>query len=397
MSTRKTRSVTPGLVAELHEQLELRADVEARAPRTYPATVVGQTGADVFVELAPRVQGAVSAAEFETPPEPGAKLAVTLAGQEDGLWIFSVREARALASWEEMQVGSTVSGKVLGFNKGGLELKVAGASAFLPASQIALRPVEDLAAFAGQTLTCRVIEIEREKRRLTLSRRALLEAEAEAARAEGLGRLGAGKIVRGRVTRLESYGAFVDLGKGLEGLLHVSQLSHRRIGHPSEVLALGAEIEVQVLGIEQDGKRIALGRKALEADPWQDLAARFPPEHVFTAKVTRLAEFGAFAEVEPGLDGLVHVSQLAATRVRKPSDVVKVGDAIHVRVLSVDPAQRRIALSRLTSRGALLGSEEALESSELGAALERGPAAPLGTNLGGLFKKALDKKGGARS
>lgn len=382
------------LTAELEEALAGTEVAAAREPGgrvTYPATVAGTSGADVIVELGPRVQGAVPLAEFSAPPTPGTSLRVTLRGQEDGLWVFSVKEARTLAAWSEMQVGSLVKGKVIGFNKGGLELKVDGIDAFLPASQVALEHVEDLATLAGQTLVCEVLEIDRAKRRVVVSRRAVLEAERERTRREAADELAVGAVVRGRVVRLESYGAFVDVGGGLEGLLHVSNLAHARVERPDELLHVGQELEVQVLSIEEGGKRVGLGRKQLEADPWDAVAYRYEEDQVVTGRVRRLVDFGAFVELEPGVDGLLHVSQLGQGRVRQARDVLKVGDELSVRILSIDSSGRRISLSRLDPRGALIGSEDSVDDAEVRQLLQR-EEAPSGTNLGALFRKALGER-----
>src|SRR5262245_39617587 len=189
------------------------------ASNLYSATVAGAspTASDVVLELVPRdggpaVQGIVPREEFPELPAVGATVSVALVGREEDLWIFSAREGARLATWEEMDVGSTVEGQVIGVNKGGLELKVSGVNAFLPASQIALGHVEDLVAFAGQRLVCRVVEIDRSRKRVVLSRRAILEEEREHARGEAVGSLRPGAVVRGKVVRLESFGAFVELG-----------------------------------------------------------------------------------------------------------------------------------------------------------------------------------------
>lgn len=384
------------LTAELEEALAgTSAAASAREPGArafYPAVVAGTSGGDVVVELGPRVQGIVPLTEFTDPPAVGTTLRVTLRGQEDGLWVFSIKEARSLAAWTEMEAGSLVKGKVIGLNKGGLELKLdGGIDAFLPASQVALKHVEDLAALAGQTLVCEVLEIDRAKRRVVVSRRAVLEAERERSRREAGGELSVGAVVRGRVARLESYGAFVDIGGGLEGLLHVSNLAHVRVEHPEELLKVGQELEVQILSIEEGLKRIGLGRKQLEADPWEGVEERFREEQVVTGRVRRLVDFGAFVELEPGVDGLLHVSQLGQGRVRQAREVLKVGEELSVRILAIEPGAKRISLSRLDARGALLGSEEALDEAEVREALGKGGGS-IGTNLGALFKKALSDR-----
>ena len=377
---------------ELVDALQGSAAASAGDSQLFAATVAGVSGSDVVVELGPRVQGVIPLAEFGEEPVVGTGLKAALRGREEGLWLLSIQDAKALASWEEMEVGSLVKGRVIGINKGGLELEVGAANAFLPASQIALHHVEELADYAGETLVCEVLEIDLDRRRVVVSRRAVLEEERRRGREEALGTLAAGNVVRGKVTRIESYGAFVEVGAGLEGLLHVSNLAHRRVDHPGELLKTGQVLKVLVLEVAEGGKRIGLGRKQLEADPWDGAAERYRAGLIVTGRVRRLVDFGAFVELEPGLEGLLHVSQLGVGREKRPSGVLKPGEEIALRVLTVDEPARRLSLSRLDARGALLGSEEAAAGEEIDAVLEQGGS--LGTNLGALFERALKKNPG---
>jgi ribosomal protein S1 len=365
----------------------------AGGDRLFPAVVAGVSGSDVILELGPRVQGMIPLAEFDEAPAPGAELRVTVTGQEDGLWIVSLKEARALAAWNDMEIGSLVKATVVGMNKGGLELKIGKIEAFMPASQIAMQHVEDLAAFGGETFVCEVLEIDPAKKRIVVSRRAVLEEERRDAHKEAVETLAEGAVLRGKVSRLESYGAFVQILGGIEGLLHVSNISHTRIGHPEEVLKSGQEVEVQVLEIKEGGRRIGLGMKQLLPNPWDDIAERLHEDSILTGTVRRVADFGAFIEVEPGVDGLLHVSEIDSGRVQRVRDLVREGEELAVRVLSIDPYARRISLSRLDARGALLGSDEAAAATEIDSVIEEGQAVgPIGTNLGSLFKKALSAK-----
>jgi ribosomal protein S1 len=375
---------------------DLEPDGERRkeTPGLVLGTVAGISGSDVIVELGPRSQGAVPIEEFEgNPPAVGAKLRVSVRGKEDDLLILSVREAKALAAVDELEPGSHVKVHFIGINKGGLEGRIGQLSAFMPASQAALHRIDDLAQLAGQTLVCSVVEINRERRRVVVSRRAVLEAEAEEARAEGMTRLSPGSRLRGKVVRMESFGAFVDLGHGIEGMVHVSNLSHARVNHPSEKVKIGQEVEVQVLEVSEGGRRIGLGMKQLEADPWIDVAARFPVDTVFTGKVRRLTDFGAFVELIAGVEGLLHVSQLGPGHVRHAKDALSVGQDLTLRVTKMDAAAKRVSLSRYDTRGALLGSEEAADAGAINEVLQQNSDAPLGTNLGDLFKRALKKNG----
>jgi ribosomal protein S1 len=355
-------------------------------------TIVGVTGDDVFVEIGPRMQGVISLREFETPPKVGESYEFTLHGREDELWLLSRKEAQQLAAWDDVEVGSLVKAKVTGQNTGGLELKVGPLAAFMPASQVSLGREENLAQYLTQTLTCEVLEVDRAKKRILLSRRAVLDKERDEARKETVGKLSTGQVVKGKVTRVETFGAFVDLGNGIEGLVHVSNLSRRRVESATEIVQPGQTVDVQVLTIQEGGKRIGLGMKQLEPDPWAYVAQRFSPDQVVNGKVTRCTDFGAFVELEPGLEGLVHVSQLGKERVRRASDVVKPGQELAVRIVSIEPSRSRISLSRLDARGALIGSEDSVETSVIDEAMQKSPAKPIGTNLGSLFKKALREK-----
>jgi ribosomal protein S1 len=219
----------------------------------------------------------------------------------------------------------------------------------------------------------------------------VLEQERAQEMKDSLGKLASGQTVKGKVTRIEPFGAFVDIGGGLEGLVHISQLSRRRVENPGDVVTIGQEVEARVLEIKDSGKRIGLSMKALEPDPWDDVGARFTADMVVAGRVTRLTEFGAFVELAPGIEGLLHVSQMAKDRVRRASDVLKAGQELSVRIVSVEPARQRLALSRLDARGAVLGSDEAVDAAVIDEALQQNVQKPIGTNLGNLFKSALKK------
>lgn len=358
-------------------------------------TIVGVDGSDVIVELGPRMQGVIDLAEFDEPPAVGETHEFSLHGQKDGLWLLSRRRARALAAWNQIAPGALVEARVMARNAGGLEMQVGTLSGFMPASQAADRHVDDLDAFVGQTLECVVVEVDPDRRRLVLSRRRAIERERTAKREELSGKLAVGARVRGTVTRLEPYGAFIDLG-GVEGLAHVSQLAHTRVRHPEEVLKVGQQVEAEVLSIDEGGRRIGLGLKQLQSDPWGEVARRHPEGSVTRVRVVRLEPFGAFCELEPGIEGLLHVSQMGGggDRHRRVQDLVQVGQEFEVRIVSVDQAKRRLALSRLDARGAVLGSEDAADQAEVQRVLATPDQAPRGTNLGNLFKRALDRKQG---
>ena len=392
------------IAAELEAALEGTSllDIDLEAPTGAKAgasndlrkgTVVGVNDPDVIVELGPREQGVISLSEFDEPPQAGQVFEFSIHGQEDGLWKLSRRRAKALAAWNDLYPGARVEATVQATNSGGLEVAVGPLSGFMPASQAGDRHIEDLSGLVGQKLICEVIEADPAKKRVVVSRRRVLEAERAEMREALAGQLAVGYEVSGKVTRIESFGAFVDIG-GAEGLVHVSQISRKRVENPADVLKVGQDVQAQVVKIEEGGKRIGLSMKALEPDPWDDAITFLAPEQIMNAKVVRLAEFGASCELSPGVDGLLHVSQMrgGGERVQRPSEMFKVNDEVQVRIVSIDSGARRIGLSRLDERGAVIGSEDAVDAAEIQAVVEDTRGKPqLGTNLGNLFKRALDK------
>lgn len=360
--------------------------------RIHRGTVVGLSGKDVIVELGPRMQGVVNLSEFEEPPKVGDIFDFTLRGRaEDELWLLSRRDATELAGWDELHVGSVVKAKVTGQNTGGLELKIGPGNAFMPASHVALGHVEDLSTFLGENMLCQVLEIDPGRKRVVISRRAVLESERAQARADVVAEITSGQLVKGKVTRIEPFGAFVEITGGVEGLVHVSNLSRKRVEKIDEFLTVGQDVQALVLEIKDGGRRIGLGMKQLEPDPWDEANYTFREDTVVDGTVVRLMEFGAFVELAPGIEGLLHVSQIARDRVRRIQDALTVGEALTVRILSVDASARRISLSRLDSSGAILGSEEAGDMDLAREMMSKPTEGSLGTNLGSLFKKALEK------
>ncbi len=371
------------------------AERDAESAHLMKGTITGVNGQDVFVELGPKTQGVISVTEFEAPPQVGESHEFSLISIQDGLWTLSRKEARTLATWKELERGREVKAKVIGENSGGLELKIGPVTAFMPASEISVERVTDFAPYIGQTLQCEVLEVAPHRKRVVLSRKSVVNRERRAARVETLKTLAAGMVLRGKVEKIEPFGAFVAIGDGLSGLLHVSNISHQRTADPSKVLTVGQEIEVQVLEIKEGGKRIGLGMKQLTVDPWTAAVGRFRAEAVVKGKVVRIAEFGAFVELEPGLEGLCHKSQLSPERVRVVEDAVKVGDEVTVRVVSVDARAKKIALSRLSTRGVLIGSDEDISQEDVNQHLKPGRSS--GTNLGALLREAMAKKGSSPS
>jgi small subunit ribosomal protein S1 len=266
---------------------------------------------------------------------------------KDGRLILSKKRAQYEKSWgrveEIRRSGEPVTGTVIEVVKGGLILDI-GLRGFLPASLVDIRRVGDLQPFVGQQLECKVIELDRNRNNVVLSRRAFLEETQAESRKELLDSLKVGEVRKGKVSSIVKFGAFVDLG-GIDGLVHVSELSWKHVEDPAEVVEVGMEVDVEILDVDLDRERISLSLKATQEDPWEAFGRRNAPGDVIEGKVTKLVSFGAFVEVGDGLEGLVHISELAHRHVEAPAEVVTVGDSVKVKVLDIEPPRRRISLS----------------------------------------------------
>jgi ribosomal protein S1 len=321
--------------------------VELESQSRHQAKVVAIHREDVFVEIGGRQQGILPLRNFEAPPEPGTTLDVVVSrfNAADGLYELTLPGAAVeVGDWSEVTEGLLVEARVTGHNKGGLECEVNRLRGFIPASQVSMYRVEDLAQFVGQAFTCLVTEANPEKRNLVLSRRAVLEREKAEAHEKLMASLEAGQTREGIVRSLQGFGAFVDLG-GVDGLIHISQLSWDRIKHPSEVLEVGQKVKVKIQKIDPQTGKISLAFRDLSESPWATAARDFPARSHVRGTVTRLMEFGAFVRLAPGVEGLVHISELSHKRVFRVSDVVNEGQQVEALVLSVDPEQQRISLS----------------------------------------------------
>jgi small subunit ribosomal protein S1 len=266
---------------------------------------------------------------------------------EDGRIILSKEKADRLKIWDEIsrayKADEAVEGTVITRVKGGLAVDI-GVKAFLPGSQVDLRPVRNLEHVVGQKLKFKIIKFNKRRANIVLSRRALLETERKKLREDTLQTLAPGQIVDGVIKNLTDYGAFIDLG-GIDGLLHVTDMSWGRVAHPSELFQVGAEIKVKVLKFDSDSERVSLGLKQIQPDPWIDASMRYPIGKRVEGRVVSLAEYGAFIELEPGIEGLIHVSEMSWTkRIKHPSKVVSVGDTVESVVLDVDERERKISL-----------------------------------------------------
>src|ERR1700748_1854233 len=265
----------------------------------------------------------------------------------DGRLILSKKRARFEKAWRRIEAaaeaGEPVEGGVIEVVKGGLILDL-GVRGFLPASLVDIRRVHNLDEFMGQTLECKVIELNRSRNNVVLSRRAVLEEERKEVREQILGRLEPGQVVEGKISNIVDFGAFVDLD-GIDGLIHISELSWSHVNHPSEVVSIGDTVRIKVLDIDRDRQRISLGLKQTQEDPWQRVISTHRPGDVLEGTVTKVVAFGAFVEILPGVEGLVHISELADHHVENPSEVVEPGSKLNVKILEIDEDRRRLSLS----------------------------------------------------
>src|SRR6202451_2299978 len=355
-------SATPDATAEAGESNEtmdqLMKQFDAPEPvvpegEIFDGHVIAVTDAGVIVDVGGKFEGLVPAQEFLESGSPiefgkGQTIEVErLHAQKDGYVLLSHTRAHRRRVWERIEKAykehTTITGKVTERIKGGLGVGI-GVRSFLPASQIELRPVHDLDALKDKEIQVRVLKFNRKRGNVVVSRRAILEEDQKSKRDTLMGSLAEGTVVTGKVKNVTDYGVFVDLG-GMDGLLHVSDLVWGRVPHPSSIVKAGDDLEVQILKFDKDKQRISLGRKQLLPDPWATVPERFPVGTRVQGKVVGVTDYGAFVQIEPGVEGLVHVSEMSwSKRTKHPSKVVKAGDEVDVVVLEVKTDQRRISL-----------------------------------------------------
>ena len=302
---------------------------------------------NVFVKLEGQLEGVATLHHFKEAPKEGdlVELIVRSRNSEDGLYELAVPGAAIGASdWEDLNEGDVVEATITGTNTGGLEASIGALRGFIPASQVSRFRVEDFSPYIGKKLTCVAVEVKPDKRRLVLSHRAILDRENEEKRVELLKELEAGQIREGVVTKLMDFGAFCDLG-GIEGLIHISKLSWSRIKHPSEAVKEGEGVRVKVESIDTETNRISLSLRDTTDHPWKSVSDDYSVDDIVTGKVTRIADFGAFVQLMPGVEGLVHISELSYKRVAKVSNVISEGQDLEVKILSVDKEAQKISLS----------------------------------------------------
>ena len=352
--------------------------------------VVGVHGRDVFVELGPRMQGVIESDAFTMKPREGAQFDFTLRGQEEGLWRLALTEEEVLHSWEDMEVASIVEGRVSATNLGGLELRVGRLHAFMPRSETGMPRGSDLDELIGQTFVCEVIEVDHERQRCLLSRKRVLKRARERG---GEGAVRPGEVVHGRIIRVEDYGAFVRFGRGGQGLVHISNISHRRIAHPGELLNVGDAVEAKVLHIQRGGKRISLGIKQLGESPWTGAGERFPEASLVSGVVERVLGAGVLIALEPDLSGFVPRRECGFGTGEPLTAHYVEGQPVSVRVVSVELREERLTLSLLHTDGARIMAEEAQFADSAKSAMSELQPKPLaGTDLGELLKQALSQK-----
>ena len=341
---------------------ELVPDYDAAFPEINEGEVVHGTVVrvdkdEVLVDIGYKSEGVIPVAELTirrsvNPADEvalGEEIDALVLTKEDaeGRLILSKKRARFELAWKAIEAaaesGEPVTGRVIEVVKGGLILDL-GVRGFLPASLVDIRRVQDLDEFLAKELRCKVIELNRSRNNVVLSRRAVLEDERKEMRQAILDRLSPGDVIEGQISNIVDFGAFVDLD-GMDGLIHISELSWSHVNHPSEVLDIGQTVKVKVLDIDRDRQRISLGLKQTQSDPWQQVLDSYREDDVVEGRVAKVVTFGAFVEILPGVEGLVHISELAAHHVENPREVVQQGQAVNVRVLEIDGERRRLSLS----------------------------------------------------
>ncbi len=348
-----SKAASPESFAALFE--ESLARKEMRVGEVITAEVIRVDANHVVVNAGLKSESYIPTEEFrsdrgEIEVKPGDFVQVAIDALEDGFGEtrLSRDKAKRLAAWmdleQALEKGTVVEGLINGKVKGGLTVMVNGIRAFLPGSLVDIRPVKDTSPYENKVMEFKVIKLDRKRNNVVVSRRAVLEASQGAERQALLSSLTEGAVVKGIVKNITDYGAFVDLG-GIDGLLHITDLAWRRVKHPSEVLAVGDEVEAKVLKFDQEKNRVSLGMKQLGEDPWVGLSRRYPQGTRLFGKVSNLTDYGAFVEIEQGIEGLVHVSEMDWTNKNvHPSRVVQLGDEVEVMVLEIDEDRRRISL-----------------------------------------------------
>lgn len=350
----QTMSETDASFADILKQFE-----QSHTTRPAPGaegregTVIAISGESVFVDVGMKTEGIMPAAQFHDASgnatiKPGDKMQVAITGRDpEGYYQLSLLKVSRPKDWSSLEKAfeekRSIAGVVTGLIKGGLTVDV-GSRAFMPASRSGAKDAAEMQQLVGQEITCRIIKLDVADEDVVVDRRVVLEEEEARSREQRFTDLREGMVVRGTVRSLLDYGAFVDIG-GIDGMLHVGEISWGRIGKPSDVLTIGQQVDVQILKVDPKKRRVSLGMKQLQPDPWSLVEEKYHAGDRVRGVVSRVADFGAFIELEPGLDGLIHLSEMSwSKKVRKPSDIVKPGDSVEVVILSVHAAERRVSL-----------------------------------------------------
>ncbi|MXO61931.1 30S ribosomal protein S1 [Qipengyuania oceanensis] len=340
--------------ALLNEQLG-GADEDGFEGRVVKGTVTAVENGYAVIDVGLKSEGRVDLKEFmrgedEHGLSVGSEVEVYVDRVEnaDGEAMLSRDRARREAAWDKLESefgeGKRVDGRIFGRVKGGFTVDLDGAVAFLPGSQVDIRPVRDVTPLMDQPQPFQILKMDRRRGNIVVSRRAVLEETRAEQRSELINDLAEGQVIDGVVKNITDYGAFVDLG-GIDGLLHVTDMSYKRVNHPSEMIEIGATVTVQIIRINEETQRISLGMKQLESDPWDGVSAKYPIGMKLTGTVTNITEYGAFVEIEPGIEGLVHVSEMSWTKKNvHPGKIVSTSQEVEVMVLEVDSEKRRISL-----------------------------------------------------
>ncbi len=363
-------TITPTAGTPVEGSGGLLIEVDGKIVPNYAATMVSFDEGDVvkgkvvridkdevLVDIGYKSEGVIPSTELSIRKsvdpadevELGEEIDALVLTKEDaeGRLVLSKKRARFEKAWRRIEAaaesGEPVEGSVIEVVKGGLILDL-GVRGFLPASLVDIRRVHNLDEFLGQTLECKVIELNRSRNNVVLSRRAVLEEERKEVREQILGRLQPGQVVEGKISNIVDFGAFVDLD-GIDGLIHISELSWSHVNHPSEVVSIGDSVRIKVLDIDRDRQRISLGLKQTQEDPWQRVISTYRPGDVLEGTVTKVVAFGAFVEILPGVEGLVHISELADHHVESPNEVVEPTSTLNVKILEIDEERRRLSLS----------------------------------------------------
>jgi small subunit ribosomal protein S1 len=352
MSVAETTTAKESFAALLDESMGMANGLEGTVVK---GRVISIENDAALIDVGLKSEGRVALKEFSTggaPPDlhVGDTVEVFLERMEDknGEASLSREKARREEAWtlleKNFQANERVTGQIFGRVKGGFTVDLSGAVAFLPGSQVDIRPVRDIAPLMGTPQPFQILKMDRSRGNIVVSRRAVLEESRAEQRSELVASLKEGQILAGVVKNITDYGAFVDLG-GVDGLLHVTDIAWRRINHPSEALNIGQNVQVQVIRFNPETQRISLGMKQLEADPWEGVEFKYPANAKFTGRVTNITDYGAFVELEPGVEGLVHVSEMSWTKKNvHPGKIVSTSQEVEVMVLDVDPQKRRISL-----------------------------------------------------